>query len=129
MKISKELVTHYLTSLTNTYIARFDLPPDPLDGYHDYVMRIGKDASDAGELDALKLALEHVLGNPDISSLRLASTTYPFEEEEVRDILRYMRKTLWPDAGPISPGGPPGVELVDMPLWEWRKRRREGMPE
>jgi hypothetical protein len=124
MEISRPMVCHYIDSVTMPWFDDHDDPPDDLEGYHDSAMAAKWWAEKRGDLDALKLALEHILATPEIDCEGLNGALYGYEDEDMREIIDYMRKTLWPDAAPMPPGGPPGVKLVPMPLEQWWESRK-----
>jgi hypothetical protein len=119
MDISDQMVSFYLRNVTSVYFAEHDLPPDELSGYLEYVEGMKKEAVFHGDLETLRLGFEHLLGNPQLETEPLAATEYPFRESEIREIVRYARKIIWPDAAPIPPGGPPGVKIVRMSIDDW----------
>ena len=113
MKVPKSLFRVYLSHITAGYFAKHDSPPESLDGYDLYVEDIRRDLAREGNEEKFRAALDHVLGNTQIDSALLVTTIYPFDDPEVREILRYVREELWPDAGPVPPGGPPDFEFLD----------------
>jgi hypothetical protein len=119
MEISRDMISFYLRKITSVYFGKHDIPPDDLSGYLDFVSDMRKHAERKGDLDYLRLGFEHVLANPNIDTVELAATDYPFDDAEVREIIHYAWKTIWPDAAPIPPGGPPGVKIVPMSLDDW----------
>jgi len=79
-------------------------------------------AEQFGDLEALKLAFEYLLSHPEIDASAFAGDRYPYDDDEVREIVRYARATIWPDAGPVPERGP-DVRLVNLSLQEWRALR------
>jgi hypothetical protein len=123
MKISESMVEFYLTKVTNLWIIDHGVPPYNPSEYDDYYIEdIKQSAIYRDDLDTLKLALEHIMSNPEIDTGRLADSEYDWEDEEVRELIRYIWNKIWPDSSPIPPGGPPGVKLVKMSLKEWWAR-------
>ena len=120
MDISNEMIGFHLRLVTSAYFGKHDDVPADVTGYDAYIEDMKRQALHFGDLDALKLAFEHILANPEIDMVTLSQANFPYKEAEVREIIRYAWERIWPDADPISPGGPPGVRLVDMPPGDWR---------
>jgi len=129
------MVRYYLDSIMTSYFNHHDVPPACVEDYFPQVMAMQRKLSVHGDENALKLACEHILENSDVDTEAFAGDRYPYSNQEIREIIRYAWKTLWPDANPLKPGGPPGVRLVEMPVEEWwrtstdqqtRDPRREG---
>ena len=112
MEIKESVITHYLADITISWFNENEYPPDELHGYAQCVNWMKGNAEKRGELDLLKLAFEHILANPDVDCERLAGGRYPYDDEEMREIIEYAWQKLWPDAPPIPDGGPPDVTIV-----------------
>ncbi|MBL7684422.1 MAG: hypothetical protein JNK65_00080, partial [Deltaproteobacteria bacterium] len=54
-----------------------------------------------------------------------AGGRYPFDNEEIREIIRYAWKTIWPEAKEINRDTLPEIELVTMSLQDWWKRNQD----
>ena len=126
MDISLSMVKHYLDDVTVGWFDDHDLPPENVADYLPRVLEMKKGAAKHGDLEALKLAFEHILANRRIDCEILGGGRYPFDDKDVREIIAFAWKTIWPDARPIPPGGPPGVRLIEMPLEQWRASRGQG---
>ena len=126
MDIPESLINYYLSQVTVGYFNRNELPPEDLSGYDPQITRVEMLALSDDEMEPLKLGLEYLLGNPQIDCQAFNGGRYPFNDKRVREIIEYVWRSLWPDAEPIPPGGPPGVRLVKMPLADWRARRKAG---
>jgi hypothetical protein len=120
--ISAEMVKHYLGCITVGYFDDHDLHPDDVTGYRACVAHLQAAAEHHGDLAPLRLALEHMLGTPGFDFAPYAGDRYPYDPEDVREIVQYVWETLWPDAAEIPPGGPTGVTLVKMSLEAWWAR-------
>jgi hypothetical protein len=90
MDISESMVKFYLTKLTNLWIIKNGVPAENFSEYDEYIEQIKSSAIYRGDLEALKLAFEQILANPDINTESLAESEYPWDDEEVRDIIRYI---------------------------------------
>ncbi|WP_428268609.1 hypothetical protein [Haliangium sp.] len=131
-KISLYLLTHYTLGIS-TYYVRHPVEGVPTDlGIFDAsAARAREEADNNGELDDLKLALDTVLSHDDDwleeqfgMELDEVLGVVPAQTDTVlHAILRRYREQMWPGAGPIPPEGPPGVELVDIGVEEWRRQR------
>ncbi len=118
MDISEAMVRHYLTCITVNWFNDHDLPPDNVGDCRPFVESMKTWAVDRGDLPALKLASEHLLGHPEVDCGPLGDVRYPFENEDIRVIIASAWRTLRPGTLPIPKGGPPGVKLARMPLEE-----------
>src|SRR5437867_1045758 len=119
MKISESMVRYYLHDITMGWFDPEDLPPDNITGYYDCVIQMKLHALKHNDLDVLKLAFEYLLANKQIKCEQFAGGRYPYDEQEVREIIHYAWKTIWPDSTPLLPGGPNGVEIVPMSIDDW----------
>lgn len=118
MEISNGMLNHYLEDITFGWFGRNELPPDDINEYHDRVLQIKADAAHHNDLEPLRLGLDYLLCNPRIS-LEDHGGRYPFTDEEVRDIIRYIRATIYPDATPLNCEEVKDVELVYTSRFEW----------
>src|SRR5579871_1799310 len=116
MDISKWLVVYYLRQITVTWFARENLPPPDVGGYAVLLENLVEQAEANGESEPLRRGIALILARPDIPASPLASTLYPYSEEQAREILRLIMDGL-----PVTPAGDPGADaLVETPLAQWR---------
>ncbi|MBW4599435.1 MAG: hypothetical protein KME29_07430 [Calothrix sp. FI2-JRJ7] len=118
MEISEYMVRSYLWYVTGFWIIKNDLPADHLSEYDEYIENIKSNAISKGDLDTLKLAFEYILANPEIDTESLTESDYPWDDAEVREIIRYICEKIWPDASQIPPESLAEVKLVKTPLKE-----------
>ncbi len=88
------MVRFYLTKLTNLWIIKNGVPADSLSAYDEYVEDIKRSAIYRNEIDALKLGFEKILADPDIDTEYLAESEYPWNDEEVRELIQYIWKKI-----------------------------------
>jgi hypothetical protein len=124
MDIPISLINYYLGQITVGYFDDHDLPPGTVSGYEDELANLETIALRNKEDEMLRLGLEHILADPDFDCRRINGGRYPFTNDQIREIIAYVRQMLWPGAGPIPPGGPPDVRLVPMGLEQWRQSRK-----
>jgi hypothetical protein len=124
MNISTWFIRDYLDVITVCWFNHHDLPPESNEAYRPLVLDMARIAEARRELDILRIAIEHILANPEINCEDLGNSRFPFDDEEIRVILFYAWKVIWPNADPIIPGGPAGVKLVHTPLKEWQTLRK-----
>ncbi len=121
--LSEGRLAYHLGCLTSNEWLEDEWPED-LEGYYGHAQDIESRARYEGYLEQLRLGIEYVLGNPEIDTEFLMDNPHFCEPDEMRELLRYVWEVLWPNALPISPGGPPGVTMVkklpqDEPLiWD-----------
>ena len=125
MDIPKHLIDTYVQDITVGYFDPEDLPPNDLSGYARCLRNVRIGARDFGDLDALKVAFDYLLAHPEIDTEQFAGSRYPYDDEEVREILRYAVAAIWPGAAPTAPEVLAEVRIVgDLSLDEWRRQRR-----
>jgi len=120
MEINGWLVEHYLGYITVGWFDTDDLPPECVQDCLRFVIEMKKAATARGDLDQLRLAFDHILGNPQIDASEYGKTRYPFDDADVREIIAFARSVIWPDAGDVPPGGPPGIRLVRTRVSDWK---------
>jgi hypothetical protein len=126
MKIASDMFDHYLDKLTFQWFADHDLPPDDLSEYDEKIVTLFNDAQQHNDLEPFRLAMDWILLNPDKYSLE-DHGNFPFLDEEVRDILRYVRRKIYPEAPPPDRDEVEDVEIVPQSRFEWwEQREREG---
>lgn len=123
MKISKTMVKYYLDYVTVVYFGDHTRPPEELADYDDCIENIRIFAADAGDLPWLQLALQHLLSHTDLD-LSEYRGVFPFQSEEVRQILEHVWATLWPESTVPDPGEGVEVDLVPMSAEDWAATRR-----
>lgn len=126
MEISEAMINYYLMNVTTGGKNPDDFSPDDVEDVSEYYPLIQNMKSHTlrhGDLDALKLGFEYILANPDYKCVWMAGPVYSYEEEQVREIIEYAWKTIWPDSDPIPSGGPEGVKLVPTTLDQWWESR------
>lgn len=114
MKIIREAISNYIRAVTNGYFIRpRDGFPEDLSAFNGEIDEMAAGARHYGHYEILQPAIEYLLAHPEIDLEHLGSSeNWVWENDEVRALLLHMREYLWPDAGPVPSGGPPGVELV-----------------
>jgi hypothetical protein len=128
MKISKPMVRYFLSYVTSGYFNHHDVHPDTVEGYQECVPNIQKLATKTGDLPWLRLAFEYLLAHPEIDTEPFAGLRYPYDDEEVRDILRFLWRNLWTDRQPRPADQLPPVELAEMDADSWAALRDSKAP-
>jgi hypothetical protein len=126
LDISKSMVRYYLDAITVPYFKTHDAPPRNLDAYLPQLLAMKRKLMVHKDEDALKLAFEHIIGNPHIDASELAGGGYALSENEIRVLIRHVWQQLWPDAAAVRSGGPADVKLVPMALDDWWASRKAG---
>lgn len=117
IQISESMVKHYLDDVTFSWFNDHDLPPDEVEEYHYLVNWMKQNATNHDDLNYLKLAFEYLLKNSEIDCEEFSGGSYPFDDEEIRDIIEFAYRTIWPDA--ILPVDVPNIQFVQMSLEDW----------
>lgn len=117
IKIAESMIDHYLGDVTISWFNDHDLPPDDVKEYHSLVVWMKQNATNHGDLKYLKLAFEYLLSNPDFDYEQFAGSRYPYDSEEIREIIEFAYRTIW--SNDILPTDVPDVQLVQMSLDDW----------
>jgi hypothetical protein len=123
MNISKGMLDHYLGYVTGHWFNDHDTPPDNINEYRSAVADIELDAARRNDFDPLRLGLDYLLCHPEID-LEDHGSCYPFLDEEVREIIRYIRRTIWPELPPVNPDEVKDVKLVYTSRFDWWDMRK-----
>lgn len=129
MEASKDMLDHYLQYVTVGWFDydEHDEPASDPRQYYDRVQELRKDAARRGDLGALRLGLDYLLCHPE-ESLNNHGYVYSWDDEDVREIVRYIRSTIYPNAPPVNCDEVKNVKLVYTSRFEWwDKRRAEGL--
>ena len=116
------MLDHYIGYLTNIYIVDHDVPPEKLDDYHDYVLMIKSEATRLKDLEPLKLGIDYLLCHREID-LDGHGGLYPYDDEEVRDILQYIRSIVWSNNSKINCKEVENIKLINTSDIDWWKTR------
>ena len=122
MKISKQILDHYIGYVTDWYVVMNDEIGDELTDYYDSVLRIKDNALNHQDLEPLKLGINYLLCHPEIS-LDNHGGAYIWDDEEVREILHYILSTIYPDNPKVNCEEVKDIQLVDMSKYDWWKSR------
>ena len=126
MKIANGMFDHYLDKLTFQWFSDHDLPPEDFAEYDATIASLVDDATQHNDLTPFRLFMDWVLLNPDRYSLE-DHGNYPFEDEDVREILRYVRKKVFPDQPRPDRREVQDVDVAYQSVFEWwDQREREG---
>lgn len=122
MRVPVQLLDYYLSVVTVAYYNDHDSPPDEVEGYEEFVDSMAANAERRGDLETLKTAFAHLLAHPEIDCSRFGGGRYPYDDEEMREILAYVQERLGGDERRDA-----AVELVQQPLEDyWRSRPQAG---
>jgi hypothetical protein len=122
MKISKDVIDYYLECITLHWFNDHDDPARNMSEYYDRVVNIKLMASQHNDLEILRLGLDYLLCHPEIS-LEAHSSSYGWDDDEVRDIIRYIRTIIWPDALEVNNNGVKDIHLTNQSRFNWWKNR------
>jgi len=125
MQISESMIRYYLDTVTVGYFDDHELPPDDVRGYDPQVREIGLKLAKHGDAKSLRLAFAYLLRNTGLDLAALNGGRYPFDDGEMREMIRYCYETLFP--GDKGPGEEDvgAVKIVQMPVEEWWAERSE----
>jgi len=126
-QLSREMVLHYLSSVTAGWFDHNDLPPDDVREYLPRVEEMKRHATRHADLENLRLAIEYLLTAPHLDLEHFAGPRYPYDADEVREIIEFAYKKIWPER--TLPTEAPAVDLVPIPVDEWWRRGSRADPE
>lgn len=119
MKISAAMVNHYLSDITVAWFNHHELPPDEIQDYFPLVQWMKQNASNHADLEYLKRAFEYLLTHPDINYEYFSGSRYPYDRDEIREIIEFAYRTIWPNTPRVLLDNSHDVQLVPISLEEW----------
>ena len=122
VKISKGMVASYINYITSYFILDRDEPPEKLDDCYSYALRIKAQATKRKDLEPLRLGIDYLLCHSEID-LDSHGGIYPFDDDEVRQILYYIRSVVWSDKLEVNCEEVKDVELLNTTNTDWWKTR------
>ncbi|MEJ7848371.1 MAG: hypothetical protein WKF92_09805 [Pyrinomonadaceae bacterium] len=122
MDISLGMINNYLNYITDGWIDTHGPPAADLHDYYETVMQIKGDVDARNDTVPFLLGLDYLLCNPSLN-LDEHGTLYDWEDEEVREVIRYIRSTIYPNADPVDCEKMKEVNLLPMGEYEWWKLR------
>ena len=122
MKISKQMVDYYIEYVTSDFILDQDAPSVDVEDYYNYVLRIKTEATKSNDLEPLLLGINYLLCHPEIN-LENHGGISTWDDEDVREILYYIRSIVYSDNSKVNCEEVKDVELIDMDRHDWWKSR------
>ena len=121
MKIVERALVYHIRGIPDGYFLRErDDFGEDLSVFDQYIDEMVESARYRRHYEILKPGIEYLLSHPELDLRGYGSgENWYWTDDEIRALLIYIRTRLWPDAGPLPEGGPPGVELVPAPGLEW----------
>ena len=123
MRISESMLRYYLDTVTVGYFDDHDLPPDNVRGFDDYIQTMKQKALKHHDMDALRVALAYLLSSKGLDLATFSGGRYPFDDAEMRELVRHAYEVLFPADDGLTETSLSSVELVQMPVEEWWRRR------
>ena len=121
MRMSESMIKYYLDTITVGYFNEHDLPPDNLGDYENLVNTIKSKATKHGDLEYLHVALAWLLTNKEVDLESFNGGRYPFDADEMREIISYVYVYLFQDRETPDIQVLESVQLVNVSLEEWWK--------
>jgi hypothetical protein len=123
MELSNDMIDHYLDYITVGWFNDHEISADDLYEYAERLEIIKYDATRRNDLQVLRLGIDYLLCHPEID-LEGHGGVYGWDDEEVREIIRYIRRTIWPDLPPVNPDEVKDVKLVYTSRFDWWDMRK-----
>ena len=118
------MLNHYIDYITGWYIVEHDVPADELTGYYNYVLKIQAKATKYQDLEPLRLGINYLRCHREIDVKDYGDSLYPWDNEEVREILDYICFVIWGEnPKKVNCEEVKNVELIDMDRHDWWKMR------
>ena len=118
--ISGGMLARYIGNML-FYSQETFIVPEDFSLYHGGIDGAQWQAAFFGDEEPLRLGLEYILTHPEHKMTDYRFGDFSMEEEEIREVLAYAHRRLWPQYEPIPEGGPPNIKLVSMQWPDWRK--------
>ena len=127
-KISYHILLEYLMGEFSGRFVDHKDPPERPEDMAACIDQFKLKATKFGDLPYLRVAAEHILGNPNLDSKVLSDISfnddYAYEPEEVLAILAYLYQTVWPQRPAPEKGRFPLVEWIHSMGWsDWQKSK------
>jgi hypothetical protein len=116
MKISKAMLKGHIGIIMSHWIMENGIPPETSDEYAPYMSELEESLTYTSDLVAFQCGIDFLLSHPEVDITFLNSSEYDWEDDEIRQLLIYIREKLWSNLNLTYSE----VELVDMPIQEWR---------
>jgi hypothetical protein len=114
-EISAQMLMYHLKgAIVSWFYVNVDLPKDQED-FKERAGAVRWSAEYMGDMDTLVLGLEYILTHPQVDAARFNDSRTPLSDQQMREILGYIKQTLQPDTSTVTKG----VKLVSMPLKDW----------
>ncbi|MCC6367443.1 MAG: hypothetical protein IT165_28310 [Bryobacterales bacterium] len=112
MQISKALLHDYLSHVTVAYFARHHTPPEDMEDYGPAIGDIRRRAQREGRADEFRVALDFMKAHPEIQPREFLTLTFPYSNQQLHELMAYIREYLYPFDDPTPPEDLEGAELV-----------------
>lgn len=129
-KISNGMLINYVSYITNSWmIDNGEEQSSDINEYYAKTLQMEKDMSYRGDLESFRLGLDFYLCHPEINLSRYFDIYYGWEDNELRELFKYLRKTLYSELLPVNCDEIKKVEIVFMSATDWWDSRIELQPE
>lgn len=127
-QISRVVMRYYLDPIFSLGLEGDgdELPPENINEYAPQIPPLAQQLVAQGDVEFFKLGVEYLLLSSDEDELeRFNPVLYPFDGDEIQEILAFCYETLFPEAE--LPESQPDVEWKNWSLTEWREHK--GLPQ
>lgn len=123
MKICKWFIRDYLDLVTVCWFDHNEVPPDDLGEYDPLIEQIQRAAKTRNQLDLLRVCLCGLISKPSLDTSDLGGGRYPFDDQEIREIIAYVVSRLWTGT---QCSQEVDIELYDLSYAEWERLKHSG---
>lgn len=122
MKISGGMVRNYLSTVT-AYVGDNGGAPEDLSEYDEDIINMKRKAERKDDLNYLRLAIDYFIIHPEACTSMYLGGFYDYDEEEIDELLRYIRFKVWGTDSVVNPKEVEKLELEDTMSSEWWQMR------
>jgi hypothetical protein len=123
MEIATGMIREYFTYATS-FIGDIGGLPESVTEYRNSALIMKKRAEEKGDLEALRLAIDYLLLHPNANAPSYASIHYHYDQDEMQEVLLYIRSVVWPEAAPLDAKKVKDVKIVPMSTSDWWDMRK-----
>lgn len=123
MELSRGMIDYYLGKITIHWFDSHDLPADRIEDYFEKAVYIKEVAEENDDIRYLEIGLNFLLCHPEIS-LEDHGYSYSWTDEEVREVISYVRSVIFQKTNSVDCADVNNVVLTNTTVDEWWAKRK-----